>query len=118
MIFVLAENTPTLFVFLTSEDASKLRSGLTLYVDPRMTGDRFFSEVILSQGTTKEEIVAQIRAVQPNAKIPAHLPEPPPREGEIKCSGCSGSNAPHMLFDGQCICCWAKEAKQFRTASN
>lgn len=118
MMFILAEKEPVLFLCLLTEDEMKLRNGHTLFVDPRMTGGRSFNQVVVSLHKTKDDVVAMLRSVQPGAKIPDHLPEPPPREGEVACSGCGASNRPEMLFEARCLLCWANEAKRFRAQSN
>lgn len=118
MILICAENAPVLFVCMTGADAMTLRAGGTLYVDPVMTQKRFFNTVVISQHKTKDDIIAMVRSIDPHIKIPAHLPEPPARDGESKCSKCGGSNPPYLLFEGTCIVCWAAEAKSFRRASN
>src|SRR5579872_4269120 len=114
MLYIVPENVPTLFVCLTFDDYQKLRAGNTLFVDPRMTGGRFFNQFVISLHESKDQIVKLLLQVQPNAKIPEHLPEPPPHEGEYACAGCNVSNSPDRLFEDRCIICWANEAKRFR----
>lgn len=118
MMFVMPETQPTLMLLLTYEDEMKLRSGLTLYVDKRATGGRFFDQVVLSLHKTKDEIVKMIRTAAPGAKIPDHLPEPPPRPDEFRCESCQGSHPPNQLFEDTCMVCWATEAKRSRRMSN
>lgn len=118
MLFAMADKAPALFVFLEPKDASSLREGRTLYVDPSMTGGAYFNQIIISQHGSREEIVKMIRSVQPNAVIPEHFPDPPPHEGEFVCKECKGSTPAAHLFEGVCVVCWATAAKKLRTQSN
>lgn len=107
MIFILAENEPTLFIMLVRDDLPDLHKGLTKFVDPRHIGDKMFNRVIVSLHKNKAEIMKLLGAKMDGKEFV----EAGAIQGESKCAGCSGTMPAHLLFEGKCICCWANQAK-------
>lgn len=116
MIFAAALDEPTMFLMLTEEDVSSMRTGRTKFVDGRMTGNKKFDKVIVSMHADTEAALAVLRRAGHAEQIPAHLAPPNPVQGEEACSGCGALGA--TLLETKCILCWKEAAKKLQAESN
>lgn len=118
MLFALMQEKPILAIFLTGQDVVSLRDGQCIFARPDMLQGRYFNEVMISQHTTKDEVVKLIRQVDPRAIVPEHLEPTQPGPGEGRCTRCKGLSGFAYLFEDVCITCWAKQAKSLSAMSN
>jgi hypothetical protein len=109
MIFALAANEPTMFLFLSDRDIAEMAQGRTKFVDGRQIGKSSFTKVIVCTSRTDEEAVALVKKYSVGARF---CPAPEPQAGESRCAGCKGIMAAHLLLDGKCIVCWRQAARK------
>jgi len=117
MIFALAGDGSTLFCLLSEKDVQGMRTGTTRFVDHHQIGEATFNRVVISLHKTDAEAMKLMQDAG-HAHLVKNLVHPEPEKGEAKCAGCNGIMRLDLLFEGQCVCCWADQAKKARIAAN
>lgn len=119
MVFVMAQNEPTMVLILSEADIGELRRGNTKFVDHRHTGHRMFNRVVVSLTKTDAEAIALVKSTgqtgyRDDTKLDATI-----LPGEVRCPGCSAiQKSVGLLFENLCIVCWANRAKKAEISSN
>lgn len=115
MIFVKSTVGGALFVMLTEKDIVTLRQGHTLFVDQRQLQGATFEQAILSLHKSNEEAVALLKTAGGDISKLTHAE---PKANQLVCPGCQGVIDTVTMFEGQCIVCWASQAKKLKIQSN
>jgi hypothetical protein len=113
MIFLAADNEPTMFLLLTEADCNDMRGGRTKFVDPSATKGRVFNKVVISLHKNQGEVEEMLRKAGHGALLRG-MPSPIPQTQEAKCAGCEAIMAEAMLLEGRCIACWREVARAGR----
>lgn len=113
MIFLAADNEPTMFAMLTEEDINDMRGGRTKFIDESATKGRLFDKVVISVHKNQSEIEDIIRQAG-HGKLLEGMPSPQPKVTHRTCKGCRGIMEAYMLLDDKCIACW-REASRSKT---
>jgi hypothetical protein len=110
MIFLAAENDPTVFIMLTETDCNDMRGGRTKFVDQSATGGRPFERMVISLHKNQGEIEDMLKKAGHGALLRG-MPSPVPQSQEAKCMGCEAIMSEANLLDGRCIVCWRELAR-------
>lgn len=110
MIFLAADNEPTMFVLLTEADCNDMRGGRTKFVDQTATKGRPFNKVVISLHKNQGEIEDMLRKAGHGALL-RDMPSPVPQPQQAKCEGCEAIMPEPSLLDGRCIACWRERAR-------
>lgn len=109
MIFVKTLQEDTMFLFLSETDLQHLRQGHTRFVNEEMLENHKFGHIILAYGKTDAETVKMLES---------KIGRPVPDLTKGTCLGCNGVIEESSLFEGQCIVCWATQAKRAKLRLN
>jgi hypothetical protein len=110
MLFIAADNEPTMFLLLTEADCNDMRGGRTKFLDQTVTKGRLFDKVVISLHKNQGEIEEMLKKAGHGALLKG-MPSPIPHAGEAKCAGCEGIISEAMLLNGRCIACWRELAR-------
>lgn len=110
MIFLAADNEPTMFIMLTDQDINDMRGGRTKFVDEYATKGRLFDKVIISVHKNHSEIEEMIRQAG-HGDLLKGMPSPKPKATLVTCKGCRGIMEAYLLLDEKCIACWRELAR-------
>jgi hypothetical protein len=110
VIFLAAENDPTVFIMLTEADCNDMRGGRTKFVDQSVTGGRPFERMVISLHRNQGEIEDTLRKAG-HGDLLRGMPSPVPQAQEARCMGCEAITSETKLLDGRCIACWRELAR-------
>jgi hypothetical protein len=111
MIFALAKDEPTLFVFLSERDVTDMRSGKTKFVDEGHLMNRPFKKVVFCVNKSDQasyDMLKEAGCIQPDTEVSLRKT----KTGEKICGGCKGVMSAGALFEGMCIVCWRERARK------
>jgi hypothetical protein len=105
MIFIAADQEPTMVLMLTEQDCNDMRNGRTKFIDHTATKGRMFDKVVLSLHKNQSEIEKILRQAGHEALL-HDMPSPVPKPQEVTCTGCQAIMTADLVLDGKCIACW------------